>query len=36
MRKGLEKENILKQEDRVLINKFMKKISKEINSVDSN
>ena len=36
MRKGLEKENILKQEDRVLINKFMKKISKESNSVDSN
>jgi len=36
MRKGLEKENILKQEDRVLINKFMKKISKEINSIDSN
>ena len=36
MRKGLEKENMLKIEDRVLIYKFIKKLNSEINSVDNN
>ena len=34
MRKGINKENILKEEDRILINKFIKKLSNEINSVE--
>ena len=36
MRKGLEKEYILKEEDRVLISNFLNKISSEINSVNKN
>jgi hypothetical protein len=36
MRKGLEKENMLKIEDRVLIYKFIKKLNSEINSVKNN
>ena len=36
MNKGLEKENMLKEEDRILINKFLKKLKSEINSVDEN
>ena len=36
MRKGLEKEYILKEEDRVLIYKFINKLSAEINSVENN
>ena len=36
MRKGLEKEYILKEEDRVLISNFLNKISTEINSVNKN
>jgi len=36
MRKGLEKEYILKEEDRVLIYKFINKLSTEINSVENN
>ena len=34
MKKGINKENILKVEDRILINKFIKKISNELNSVE--
>ena len=34
MRKGINKEYILVEEDRILINKFIKKISSELNSVD--
>jgi len=34
MKKGINKENILKEEDRILINKFIKKISNELNSVE--
>ena len=34
MKKGINKENILKAEDRILINKFIKKISNELNSVE--
>ena len=34
MKKGIDKENILKMEDRILINKFIKKISNELNSVE--
>ena len=36
MRKGLEKEYILKEEDRVLISNFLNKISSEIDSVNKN
>ena len=36
MRKGLEKEFILKEEDRILIFNFLNKISSEINSVNKN
>ena len=36
MRKWLEKENILKEEDRVLIYKFYNKLKLEINSVENN
>ncbi len=36
MRKGLAKEYMLKEEDRILVNKFMKKLNNEINSVDEN
>ena len=33
MRKGVEKEYMIKEEDRVLIFKFIKKLKSEINSV---
>ena len=36
MRKGLEKEYILKEEDRILVNKFLNKLNSEINSVENN
>jgi len=36
MRKGLEKEYILKEEDRILIYKFLNKLTLEINSVENN
>ena len=36
MKKGLEKEYMLKKEDRVLIYKFINKLSTEINSVENN
>ena len=36
MRKGLEKEYILKEEDRVLIYKFYNKLKSEINSTEKN
>ena len=36
MRKGLNKEYILKEEDRILINEFINKLSSEINSVNKN
>ncbi len=36
MRKGLAKENILKEEDRVLIYKFYNKVKTEVNSVEQN
>ena len=36
MRKGLEKEYMLKEDDRILINKFLKKLMLEINSAESN
>ena len=36
MRKGIEKEYMLKEEDRVLIYKFIKKLKSEINSVEEN
>ena len=36
MKKGLEKENMLKEEDRVLIYKFFNKLKSEINSVEKN
>jgi len=32
MRKGIEKENILKEDDRILIYKFFNKLKTEINS----
>jgi len=32
MRKGLEKENMLKEDDRILIYKFFNKLQSEINS----
>ena len=34
MRKGLEKENILKKDDRILINKFLNKLQEEINTAE--
>ena len=36
MRKGVEKEYMIKEEDRVLIFKFIKKLKSEINSVEGN
>ena len=36
MKKGLEKENMLKEDDRVLIYKFFNKLKSEINSVEQN
>ena len=36
MRKGLEKEYMLKEEDRVLIYNFFNKLMSEINSVEKN
>ena len=36
MKKGLEKENMLKEDDRVLIYKFFNKLKSEINSVEKN
>ena len=36
MNKGLSKEYILREEDRVLINKFLNKLSSEINDADKN
>ena len=36
MQSGLEKEYILKEEDRVLIYKFFNKLKSEINSVEEN
>ena len=35
MRKGLEKENILNKEDRVLIKNFIDKLKLELNSVEN-
>ena len=36
MRKGLNKEYILKEADRILINRFINKLSNEINSAEIN
>ena len=36
MKKGINKEYILKEEDRILINQFIKKLSSELNSVNKN
>ena len=36
MKKGLEKEYMLKEEDRILIFKFFNKLKSEINSVETN
>ena len=36
MRKGLNKEYILKEDDRTLINRFINKLSKEISSAENN
>ena len=36
MRNGINKEYILEEEDRILINQFIKKLSSEINSVEKN
>ena len=36
MRKGLNKEYILKEDDRILINRFFNKLSNEINNVENN
>ena len=36
MKKGLEKEYMLKEDDRVLIFKFFNKLKSEINSVEKN
>ena len=36
MNKGLEKEHMLKEDDRVLIYKFFNKLMSEINSVEKN
>ena len=36
MRKGLNKEFILKEDDRILINRFINKLSNEISSFENN
>ena len=36
MKKGLEKEYMLKEDDRILINKFLNKLLSEINSAGEN
>ena len=36
MRKGLNKEYMLKEDDRILINRFINKLSKEISSAENN
>ena len=36
MKKGLEKEHMLKEEDRILIYNFFNKLKSEINSVEKN
>jgi len=36
MRNGINKEYILEEEDRILINQFIKKLSSELNSVEKN
>jgi len=36
MNKGLSKEYIIKEEDRILINKFLNKLNSEINSAGNN
>ena len=36
MRKGLSKEYILKEDDRILINRFINKLSNEISSAENN
>ena len=36
MSKGLNKEYILKEDDRILINRFINKLSKEISSAENN
>ena len=36
MRKGLNKEYILKEDDRILFNRFINKLSNEISSAESN
>ena len=36
MRKGLNKEYILKEDDRILINRFINKLSNEISSAETN
>ena len=36
MRNGLNKEYILKEDDRILINRFINKLSNEINNVENN
>ena len=36
MRKGLEKEYMIKEDDRVLIYNFLNKLKSEINSVENN
>ena len=36
MRNGINKEYILEEVDRILINQFIKKLSSEINSVEKN
>ena len=36
MRKGLEKEYMLKEDDRILINRFINKLSNEINNAENN
>ena len=36
MRNGINKEYILEEEDRILINQFIKKLSSELNSVNKN
>ena len=36
MRKGLNKEYILKEDDRILINRFINKLSNEISSAENN
>lgn len=34
MRKAVEKENYLKEDERILINQFINKVKKELNSVE--